>query len=219
MNQDPLCGNSLNVSWFMSASVSDMAGHQGNIAMRELLSHPHIHEKVKLGRSSNNNKSTLPLFHEPSVKKSKSKKAKLLVPEEHPYYYWEYWRDSLQEGGDVNTKEGQFNLELLIQAIKGHRLGNMIFGVLEKWDESMKLFDCLAPLPTGVPWYTAALKGKEIHGSDLYKQEEKAELSLSLHDDRLQEVIGGDIALYNQILIEFDNVLASIKQNKQPCWR
>ena len=153
-----------------------MAELQGNIAFREFLAHPKLVSNIKIGSNS----TVLKKFREIPVKA------------------WEIWKRFLAEGGDPAHVEGKENLKLLIDAVHHNRLG-MVFGLLERWSDTMRVFDCLAPLVNGMSWAQATAKHRESHGSQKWKVQQAKSLAQSRENEQLLLLLNADIQLYYDI--------------------
>merc|ERR1712039_1147752 len=124
---DQLCGNSrFN---FEKGTFKDFAEHWGNFLFRELLLFPDMSDVAK--KQPNFQDRNFSCANEP----------------------WLQWKDRLNGGDDPKTKSGKENLKALISRLEKHpRAFYDINGILEKWDESLAMFDEWMPLRFGRTW-------------------------------------------------------------------
>jgi len=152
---DPLCGRTRIDA--QTATIRDWAKHWGNYLFRELLWFPDLHAHAKSRRDfgSDFNCTDAP---------------------------WLQLKDQLKGGDDPRTRSGRKNLAAVKERLggKGPRLYD-VHGVLEKWNDTMKLFDHHVPLVVGT-WAERAA-GRTGHRSDMYKAKEQEALKHARGDD------------------------------------
>lgn len=175
-----------------NASIQDFAKHWGNFLMRELMWNPDLYELAK----------SRPDFN----------------PEEPDCFAdpWVQFKIQLNGGDDIRTESGKANLKAvedrLLATNRGHNSLYDVYGVVERWNETMKLFDDKMPLEWPNTWrYVTATHMGIDHGSASYKEEEDKVLEEALNDADVKEALAGDLYLYNKVIAPmFDRQLQEL---------
>ena len=191
---DPLCASA---HFSKRGTFVDWAAHWGNYLFRELILYPPILEVT---------------LNTPQLVNAAAK----LLPKGRPKGYydpninpaWMVVKVALLNSGSNSSIERAE--EMIKSALLGEReLGPMYdtFGVVEKWSESMALFDRHVPL-SGFTWAEAAklYSHKASHApagipAAKYKSKEAALLATSQNDSAIARLISIDLRLYYETVI------------------
>lgn len=187
---DPLCGRSSGFDWkAKDIKLIDFAKLWGNFLLREIMFHPEVKEFAAKQEGYNGTLGTI--FQEP----------------------WFQYKTKLNGGDDTRTKSGALNLARVAEHLDGKR-GALydVFGVVEMWNETMLAFDERMPLEHK-SWLTASALD-DTHGSEKYKDEEKAELRRALNNDKIKAELNGDLFLYWKVIVPRFKAYVEDHQNR-----
>jgi hypothetical protein len=181
---DPLCGsNRLKAG---SASIEEWADHWGNYLFRELLLYPPLRKEVMPNGTA-------------------SCDALCQVRGNESYQgdnFWYKWKIALGEGQDLKSAAGQRNMQLLKQHLLGSDGVQPFYdavGITTQWENSMKLFDKVAPLHAS--WKPLSDKYHETHGSGEWVSEERSTLERAMTNQHVLKALEADLKIYNDIVI------------------
>lgn len=209
---DPLCGSgALDVS---KSTLLEFAKHWGNYLFREFLWFPQL-RKVAASRSDFRHE----IVAGDMCRGSKSEKARVSDP-------WVLFKDQLNGGDDPRTNSGKMNLDAVKTALQNGELYD-VYGVLERYNETMALFDEYMPFE-GTSWMIENLvhgmhashgstgyKGHnhdERHPETGYKSEEEMALADARESPEILAEIAADIELYNNVILSiFDKKTLHLK--------
>ena len=100
----------------------------------------------------------------------------------------------LEDDLALKTQRGE---QLLQGVLKGLRPQFRVVGLTEQFATSMRLFDAALP---GANFATLSKQlAKVTHGSEVYRQEEKAMISSMRNDTRLKSLVKADLVIYHDI--------------------
>lgn len=88
-----------------------------------------------------------------------------------------------------------------------------IVGVMERWEESMRLFDTLLPLSGNRTWTDEGTRRRADHGSESYKATEHEELRQAKNDTVLLQTLATDRIIHAAFLQAFEALRAPTAGN------
>jgi hypothetical protein len=172
--------------WFKETTVAEMAQYWGPYLMREMLLHPRLTPMIG-SRTRNQWRDNQRV--------------------------WQRWRDELRGGDNMETLAGKQNLQSVLAALP--ELFD-VFGVIEEFDLSMSLFDCVVPLHDS-SWKTATSNNRESEGSSEFKNEEDAALEYARKDPTVLKALSADIAIYDRALKLFREHAEHVRNQTAAC--
>lgn len=129
---------------------------------------------------------------------------------------WVQYKIQLNGGDDIQTESGKANLAAVAERLSAENgtepLYN-VYGVLERWDETMAMFDAWMPLEHNYHWARQVANHPNAlsHGSDAWKEENDQLVEEATHNKRINKALAGDLYLYNEVILPmFDRKLREL---------
>merc|ERR1712187_800998 len=149
--RDPLCGSSrIDVN---DATIHQFAEHWGNYLFRELLWYPELNQLA----------ASRPDYNSSAVDCANTAREP-----------WLQLKDKLNGGDDLRTKSGAMNFKAVKNSLAAGKLYDFV-GVLERWNETMAIFDKRVELAENRTWQEVG-QHHQSHGSEAWDKEEKIAL-------------------------------------------